>query len=93
MSGSGRNEREKLVRVRCPNPACRVEIELPPARLGKNEPCPRCAQVITVVPIALASRLADDHAISRSDRASLGHGDLYPRDSDNVASAIRNTVA
>ncbi|MHC4504432.1 MAG: TrmH family RNA methyltransferase [Planctomycetota bacterium] len=58
MSGSGRKEREKLVRVRCPNPACRVEIELPPARLGKNEPCPSCAQVITVVPIALSENAA-----------------------------------
>jgi len=45
-----------LVRVRCPNPACREEIDLPPARLGRNEPCPACGQVITVVPVALRER-------------------------------------
>lgn len=58
------------VRVRCPNPACRTELELPPDRLGKNEPCPSCGQVITVVPIALreqatAERTAASGAVER----------------------------
>lgn len=72
MSASGRSEREKLVRVRCPNPACRAEIELPPARLGKNEPCPGCGQVITVVPIALRENAARERAAV--ERAGRGEG-------------------
>jgi 23S rRNA (guanosine2251-2'-O)-methyltransferase len=43
---------EATVRVRCPNPECGAELKLAPERLGKNEPCPECAQVITVVPLA-----------------------------------------
>jgi tRNA G18 (ribose-2'-O)-methylase SpoU len=46
-----------LVRVRCPNPACGAELAFPPGRLGRNEPCPACGQVITVVPIALQERV------------------------------------
>ena len=72
MSASGRSEREKLVRVRCPNPACRAEIELPPARLGKNDPCPGCGQVITVVPIALREGAREERAAV--ERAGRGEG-------------------
>jgi 23S rRNA (guanosine2251-2'-O)-methyltransferase len=74
MSASGRSGREKLVRVRCPNPACRAEIELPPARLGKNEPCQGCGQVITVVPIALRENAARERAAVERARRGGGPG-------------------
>lgn len=72
MTRPRRSEPEELVRVRCPNPACRAGIELPPVRLGKNEPCPRCGQVITVVPIALGESAARERAAV--ERARRGGG-------------------
>ncbi|MHC4250801.1 MAG: TrmH family RNA methyltransferase [Planctomycetota bacterium] len=55
------------VRVRCPNPACGAELALPPQRLGKNEPCPECGQVITVVPLAFRERGAAERARAGSN--------------------------
>jgi len=65
-----------VVRARCPNPACAAELELSPDRLGKNEPCPECGQVITVVPLAFraagvaerseAARARDGEALRRT---------------------------
>lgn len=66
------SSRGETVRVRCPNPDCGAEIELPPARLGKNEPCPGCGQVITVVPIALREGARGERAAV--ERAGGGEG-------------------
>jgi 23S rRNA (guanosine2251-2'-O)-methyltransferase len=55
------------VRVRCPNPGCGAELEVPPDRLGKNEPCPSCGQVITVVPIALRERAVAERLVPATD--------------------------
>ena len=70
-----------LVRVRCPNPGCRSELELPPCRLGKNEPCPRCGQVITVVPIAVRERASSERA---------RRGGAVPRRTMPVALVLEN---
>lgn len=86
MSASGRSEREKLVRVRCPNPACCAEIELAPARLGKNEPCPSCGQVITVVPIALRENAVRERAAV----AKAGRGEGPGRCTMPVAVVLEN---
>ncbi len=58
------------VRVRCPNPACGAELALAPERLGKNEPCPECGQVITVVPLAFREGGAAERAAA--ERAGAG---------------------
>jgi len=56
------------VRVRCPNPACGAELRLPTERLGKNEPCPECGQVITVVPLAFREGKAAERAAAELSR-------------------------
>jgi 23S rRNA (guanosine2251-2'-O)-methyltransferase len=55
------------VRVRCPNPACAAELAVAPERLGKNQPCPACGQVITVVPIALRERAHQERTRTAND--------------------------
>ncbi len=76
-----------LVRVRCPNPSCRAELSLPPGRLGKNDPCPECGQVITVVPVAVRERAAAERA--RAERARKERGDLA-RSAMPVALVLEN---
>jgi len=60
---------EATVRIRCPNPACGAELLLDPARLGKNEPCPECGQVITVVPLAFRGAGVAERATAARARA------------------------
>ena len=59
---------EATVRVRCPNPECGAELLLAPERLGKNEPCPECGQVITVVPLAFREGKAAERAAAERSR-------------------------
>jgi 23S rRNA (guanosine2251-2'-O)-methyltransferase len=63
---------DEFVSVRCPNPACRARLSLPASRLGRNEPCPSCGQVITVVPIAFQERAATERARALSISSSRG---------------------
>ena len=65
-------DRRDLIRVLCPNPGCRTELAFGPERLGRNEPCPSCGQVITVVPIALRDRAEAERAAA--ERAKKGAG-------------------
>jgi len=68
---------EGMVRVRCPNPACGAELRLSPERLGKNEPCPECGQVITVVPLAFREgKVAELAAAERSRNGSPVRGTM-----------------
>lgn len=62
-------EPENTVHVRCPNPECGAELTLAPERLGKNEPCPECAQVITVVPLAFRGAGAAERAAAGRARS------------------------
>jgi tRNA G18 (ribose-2'-O)-methylase SpoU len=75
------------VRVRCPNPDCRSELELPVSRLGKNEPCPACGQVITVVPIALHESASRERAAAERVRKT---GDALARRTMPVAVVLEN---
>ena len=66
------SEHKSTIRVRCPNPACGARLALAPERLGRNEPCPECGQVITVVPLAFRERAASERERARStDRRTM----------------------
>jgi 23S rRNA (guanosine2251-2'-O)-methyltransferase len=75
------------VRVRCPNPECRVEFGLAAARLGKSHPCPRCGQVITVVPIAVRERASAERAAAERARAG---SERLARDTMPVSVVLEN---
>jgi tRNA G18 (ribose-2'-O)-methylase SpoU len=59
--------RERTISVRCPNPKCAIDIEAATDRLGRNDPCPACGQVITIVPIAVRNQATAERSSSPDD--------------------------
>jgi tRNA G18 (ribose-2'-O)-methylase SpoU len=50
------------MRTRCPNPKCLNEFEVADEREGKNGPCPKCGQVITLRSLAILNEIQRQHA-------------------------------
>jgi tRNA G18 (ribose-2'-O)-methylase SpoU len=49
--------------TRCPNPRCRFQFEFPDDRAGRNAPCPKCGQVITLRSLDVLNEIERQHAL------------------------------